>query len=46
MSILTAFCVPPPEAEEKAVEQAHDTDFAGCVIEYDFEIGTATEVKE
>ena len=34
------------EAEEKAVEQAHDTDFTGCTVEYDFESGTATEVKE
>ena len=27
------------EAEEKAVEQAHDADFMGCVTEYDFEVG-------
>jgi len=27
------------EAEEKAIEQAHDTDFAGCVTDYDFESG-------
>jgi hypothetical protein len=33
-------------AEEKAVEQAHDENFAGCVVEYDFESGGAVEVKE
>ncbi len=34
------------EAEEKAVEQAHDEDFAGCVTEYDFECSGAVEVEE
>jgi hypothetical protein len=32
------------EAEERAVEQAHDDDFTGCVTEYDFEVGGAMEV--
>ena len=26
------------EAEGKAVEQAHDEEFTGCVVEYDFEV--------
>jgi hypothetical protein len=34
----------PEEAEEKAVEQAHDEDFTGCVVEYDFECSGAVEV--
>ena len=34
------------EAEEKAVEQAHDTDFAGCVVDYDFEVGGVTEAED
>ena len=25
------------QAEEAAVEQAHDEDFTGCVVDYDFE---------
>jgi hypothetical protein len=33
------------EAEEKALEEAHDTDFTGCVVDYDFEVGGATEAK-
>ncbi len=33
------------EAEERAVEQAHDEDFAGCVVEYDFEVGGIVEAK-
>ncbi len=32
------------QAEEKAVEQAHDTDFTGCVVEYDFEGNGAVPV--
>lgn len=31
------------EAEEKAIEAAHDTDFTGCVVDYDFECNGATE---
>jgi hypothetical protein len=31
-------------AEEKAVEQAHDEEFLGCVVEYDFECNGAVEV--
>ena len=34
----------PEEAEEKAVEQAHDTDFGGCVVDYDFECNGAVPV--
>jgi len=33
------------EAEEKAMEEAHDTDFTGCVVDYDFEVGGATEAR-
>ena len=33
-------------AEERAVEQAHDEDFTGCVVEYDFEVGGITEAKD
>jgi hypothetical protein len=33
------------EAEEKALEEAHDTEFTGCVTDYDFEVGGATEAK-
>lgn len=33
-------------AEEKAVEQAHDEDFGGCCVDYDFECSGAVEVKE
>ena len=36
----------PEKAEEMAVEQAHDEDFTGCVVEYDFESSGAVEVKE
>jgi hypothetical protein len=32
------------EAEGKAVEQAHDEDYTGCLVEYDFEVGGAMEV--
>jgi hypothetical protein len=31
------------EAEEKAVELAHDEDFTGCVTEYDFDVTTIVE---
>ena len=34
------------EAEEKAVEQAHDEDFTGCVVEYDCEAHGATPVAD
>ena len=34
------------QAEEKAVETAHDTDFTGCVVDYDFECNGATEVLD
>jgi hypothetical protein len=33
------------EAEGKALEEAHDTDFTGCVVDYDFGVGGATEAK-
>ena len=34
------------EAEERAVEQAHDDDFAGCIVEYDFEVGGIAETTD
>ncbi len=34
------------QAEEKAVEQAHDEDFAGCVTDYDFECSGAVEARD
>ena len=34
------------EAEGNAVEQAHDEDYTGCLVEYDFEVGGATEVVD
>ena len=34
------------EAEERAVEQAHDEDFTGCVVEYDFEVGGIVEATD
>jgi hypothetical protein len=33
------------EAEERAVEQAHDEEFTGCVVEYDFEVAGTAEAK-
>ena len=33
------------EAEERAVELAHDDDFTGCVTDYDFEVNGAAEVQ-
>ena len=33
------------DAEERAVELAHDEDFSGCVTDYDFEVNGAVEVK-
>ena len=33
------------EAEERAVESAHDKDFSGCVTDYDFEVNGAVEVE-
>jgi hypothetical protein len=34
------------EAKERVVEQAHDEDFTGCVVEYDFEVGGALEATD
>ena len=31
------------DAKEKAVAKAHDTDFAGCVVDYDFEVNGIME---
>jgi hypothetical protein len=33
----------PEDAKKKAVEKAHDTDFAGCVVDYDFEVNCIME---
>ncbi len=33
----------PEDANEKAVEKAHDTDFGGCVVDYDFEVNGIME---
>jgi hypothetical protein len=33
-------------AEERAVAQAHDEDFTGCVVEYDFEVGGVLEATD
>ena len=33
------------EAEEKAVEQAHDEEFTNCIVEYDFEVAGIEEVR-
>ena len=33
------------DAEERAVELAHDEDFSGCVTDYDFEVNGAVEVE-
>jgi hypothetical protein len=35
----------PEAAEEKAVEQAHDEDYTGCVTEYDFEVAGTAKAK-
>ena len=32
------------EAESKAAEQAHDTDFTGCTVDYEFGVGGAVPV--
>ena len=34
------------EAQEKAVQQAHDEDYTGCLIEYDFDADSAVEVAD
>jgi hypothetical protein len=34
------------EAEEKAVEQAGDEDWNGCVTEYDFDVITIVEATD
>ena len=34
------------EAEEKAVEQAGDEDWNGCVTEYDFDVTTVVEATD
>jgi hypothetical protein len=36
----------PGGAEDKAVEQAHDEDFAGCVTDYDFECASVQPVVD
>ena len=33
------------EAEERAVESAHDEDFSGCVTDYDFDVNGVVEVE-
>ena len=33
------------EAEERAVEQAHDEEFTNCVVEYDFEVAGIEEAR-
>jgi hypothetical protein len=34
------------QAEEKAVEQAHDSDYSGCAVDYEFDAGEAAEVPD